>query len=415
MADAPSRRTRRPRRRGPKATAACVETVGARPPPVAESETTILATVARSHAPRVGDVPMDVCTAKSERFDLPPPPTTSLPPPPTADLAQAPATDSPSPPPSGLATQAKRSGRVRAPRVQSGFVPASTVAPAPAIARTELHAELDALASALSVHLSDDSLIKGWEADRRIFKTGKQRGPLRAAARDIRAKAIAASARAPSPDENRGNGGNDGVPAVAPSSPARGRARSGGGGRGLDAAEGSYLIALRRLFGELRKANEQDFDAHLRDGMEWCARVAARLRDGGGAAAAAVGATPSVLARVYDRCEGAALLRRLHAQRGSGHRGRAVDRDLAAATTHAEAARRAWAEMQRLLGAGGGGGDDAALDGKPEADIVTAQEAYLRSLGLLCAELEREGEPDFDGLLRNGINFLQNKGKRVCF
>ena len=33
----------------------------------------------------------------------------------------------------------------------------------------------------------------------------------------------------------------------------------------------------------------------------------------------------------------------------------------------------------------------------------------------LCAELEREGEPDFDGLLRNGINFLQNKGKRVCF
>lgn len=40
---------------------------------------------------------------------------------------------------------------------------------------------------------------------------------------------------------------------------------------------------------------------------------------------------------------------------------------------------------------------------------------YLQALSKLCEELASEGEPDFDGLLRNGINFLGNAGRRVCW
>ncbi len=45
----------------------------------------------------------------------------------------------------------------------------------------------------LEIHMADDKLIKGWEADKRIFKDGKSRAPLRAAARDIRIKSVKAN------------------------------------------------------------------------------------------------------------------------------------------------------------------------------------------------------------------------------
>merc|ERR1719253_1944829 len=43
--------------------------------------------------------------------------------------------------------------------------------------------------AALRAHCNDDSLIKGWEADRRIC-VGRQRAALRAAAKDVRHKSF---------------------------------------------------------------------------------------------------------------------------------------------------------------------------------------------------------------------------------
>ena len=94
----------------------------------------------------------------------------------------------------------------------------------------------------------------------------------------------------------------------------------------------------------------------------------------------------------------AGLLQRLHRQRGAGHRGRAADRNLDKATVWADKTRAAWAHL---------------ISGPSELPMVEVQ--YLDSLSKLCEELAREGEPDFDGLLRNGINFLQNAGRKVCW
>ena len=48
-------------------------------------------------------------------------------------------------------------------------------------------------------------------------------------------------------------------------------------------------------------------------------------------------------------------------------------------------------------------------------ELAAVQHQYLLAVRSLLSELEREGEPDFDGLLRNCINFLANKGQRVCY
>ena len=53
------------------------------------------------------------------------------------------------------------------------------------------------------------------------------------------------------------------------------------------------------------------------------------------------------------------------------------------------------------------------ISGPPAIPMAEVQ--YLEPLSKLCDELVREGEPDFDGLLRNGINFLQNAGRKVCW
>ena len=85
----------------------------------------------------------------------------------------------------------------------------------------------------------------------------------------------------------------------------------------------------------------------------------------------------------------------------SGHRGRAIDRDLTDATRCAEQTRKLWAEMRAAVGS--------------EVARRETQEAYLEWLGKLLAELEREGEPDFDGQLRSGVNFLEGTGERVTY
>eukprot|EP00746_Dinoflagellata_sp_MGD_P123811 gnl/MRDRNA2_/MRDRNA2_58422_c0_seq1.p1 gnl/MRDRNA2_/MRDRNA2_58422_c0~~gnl/MRDRNA2_/MRDRNA2_58422_c0_seq1.p1 ORF type:complete len:673 (+),score=135.42 gnl/MRDRNA2_/MRDRNA2_58422_c0_seq1:84-2102(+) len=233
---------------------------------------------------------------------------------------------------------------------------------------------LEDLIAKLEVHMANDDLIKGWEADRRTC-IGKQRGPLRAAARDIRAKSVKA------------------VRAETKSNVSATQVKQ------LSVDERTYLLAIQKLYVEMAKAGEQDFDAFLRDGLDWCTIIHYRLSSG----SSTVMIVPYVLPAVFSAVNGERLLARLHKQRNSGHRGIAIERDLREATRCAKEARQCWLKMQKQAG---------DLD---EAELVNVQKTYLLWLEKLMIQLEKEGEPDFDGLLRNGINFLENNGKRVCF
>ena len=180
----------------------------------------------------------------------------------------------------------------------------------------------------------------------------------------------------------------------------------------LTPVERLYFGSLQKLYAELLRAQEQDFDAHLRDGLEWCVAVRARILESTGATnnrtSGILITTPTILPAVAQTSFGdanvQALLERLHRHRGSGHRGKAIDRDLAQATVHAEETRAHWREMQ-------------VIAAKPDKGMALEklQLKYLEAVMKLLAELEKEGEPDFDGLLRNAINFLMNDGRRVCF
>merc|ERR1711918_306570 len=99
-------------------------------------------------------------------------------------------------------------------------------------------------------------------------------------------------------------------------------------------------------------------------------------------------ATPCVLpevARRYNKAE--ANTRRLDAHRKSGHKGKAIERDLTRAVEHAAAVRALWRRMQDALLEG----DKAA--GRNEDPMETMHVAYLEALQALLGELEKEGEP----------------------
>jgi len=259
---------------------------------------------------------------------------------------------------------------------------------------------IEALVPKLQAHMENDALIKGWEADKRILYNGKQRAPLRAAARDIRLKAVIANVKRAETDEQRR--------AIAD----MGRA----GHASLLPPERAYLACIVKLYDELAKAYEQDFDAHLRDGLEWCAEVHSRLlggkRNGGSRACenAVVipTATPTILPAVFEQVQGKRLLADLHSHRASGHHGRAIDRDLKEATCCASKARELWRKMQNISWTMG------AIDGT-SSDLHEMQLDYISWISKLLVQLRREGEPDFDGMLRNAINFLENCGNRVCY
>jgi hypothetical protein len=258
---------------------------------------------------------------------------------------------------------------------------------------------IEALIPKLHAHMENDALIKGWEADKRILCNGKQRAPLRAAARDIRMKAVIANVKRAETDEQRR--------AIA----AMGRAEHAS----LLPPERAYLTCIGKLYDELAKAYEQDFDAHLRDGLEWCAEVQSRLLSGkrnSGSRACEneiiLTATPTILPAVFEQVQGKRLLADLHSHRASGHHGRAIDRDLKEATCCASKARELWRKMQDISGTMG------AIDGT-SSDLQQMQLDYISWISKLLVQLRREGEPDFDGMLRNAINFLENCGNRVCY
>jgi len=248
---------------------------------------------------------------------------------------------------------------------------------------------LTSLIDKLEVHMADDTLVKGWEADKRILKNGKQRGPLRAAARDIRPKAPKANAKRAETEEQR----------LQISAAANGSATN------LLPAELAYLSCIEKLHHELWLGYEQDFDAHLRDGLEWSQAVRARISPELAPATLSQSSTPAVLADVFE-LDGQKLLAELHAQRGAGHRGRAIDRDLKEATRCHGEAQALWRKMQ---------GYPSTCEGIDLPTLHNVQVEYLAWVRKLLVELQREGEPDFDGMLRNCINFLANEGKKTCY
>lgn len=50
-----------------------------------------------------------------------------------------------------------------------------------------------------------------------------------------------------------------------------------------------------------------------------------------------------------------------------------------------------------------------------DREHVELQRNYISWIVRLLVELQREGEPDFDGMLRNALNFLENGGKKVTY
>jgi len=212
--------------------------------------------------------------------------------------------------------------------------------------------ELVFFVEALRAHCNDDTLIKGWEADRRICN-GRQRAALRAAARDVRQKSFKNASR---------------------QAPAAGA---------LSQVEQSYISAVQQLHEELAKAQESDFDSMLKDGLEWLEeRLGLEDRS-----------PKHVNASVFDRV-GDRLLKKLTDQRASGHRGIAIERDLRHATVLHGVVSKAFEQMD---------------------DTDKSQLEYLQAIEDFADELAKAGEPDFDGKLRQGINFLQNGGKRLCY
>lgn len=218
-------------------------------------------------------------------------------------------------------------------------------------------AKMRALHTKLERHCSDDSLIKGWEVERRTCN-GKARGALRTAAREIRGKAAAAQRMAAQPML-------------------------------WTPADAQYLAAIEQLHVELAKAREQDFDSLLKDGYDW---LTAKLDK---ASQADSGVSAETWERHTKMCT--ELLAQLKQHRAHGQHGRAADRDMRKAVKWADKTRVAWAQIGIL--------------GEPREDLEVA---YLRAVEGLLEELAHEGEADFDGLLRNAVNFLEHGGRRLA-
>lgn len=207
----------------------------------------------------------------------------------------------------------------------------------------------------LRAHCSDESLIKGWEADRRIC-VGRHRAGIRGAAKEVRQKSFKINHTTLSQES---------------------------ASRAFSQQEWSYVSAVRQLHEELAKAQESDFDYMLKDGLEWMEERMG-LKD----------KIPKIVtAAVYDKV-GDKLLKKFTAQRASGHRGLAIERDLRHAAHLHGLISKAFEELD---------------------DTDQSQLEYLQMVEELCDELAQEGEPDFDGKLRQAINFLQNNGERLTY
>jgi hypothetical protein len=208
------------------------------------------------------------------------------------------------------------------------------------------------IAEALNGHLADDTLIKGWEVARRTCN-GRERGPLRKAAREVN------SIR---------------------NSVLEGKAAA--------ATNRKYTEAIQALYSELSKAGEQDFDGMLGEALGWL--EAQEAADGVGRQRLPV---PAALTR--DQALALERIREYRFTNSPGHIGRAIDRDLRVATEIAKEVRGGLAAMMAA----------APAEGK---ELAAATQVYVDAADRFCAELKKAGEPDFDGLLRQAVLVLDS-------
>ena len=104
--------------------------------------------------------------------------------------------------------------------------------------KSRIEVRMETLIQGIGKHCNNDSLIKGWEVEKRTCN-GRARTKLRAAARNIRKQIKAASQSQTFDAHSLSNG------------------------------ELKYLNAIETLWHELSHAGEQDFDSYLKDGLDW--------------------------------------------------------------------------------------------------------------------------------------------------
>jgi len=211
--------------------------------------------------------------------------------------------------------------------------------------KSRIEVRMESLVRDIGQHCNDDTLIKGWEVERRTCN-GRARGKLRAAARNIRKQRKAAS-------QNRT-----------------------GGVRNLSPSELNYLSAIETLWRELAKAGEQDFDSYLKDGLDW---ITSKLQP---SEIVIKQISTQTVSKNKQFCKN--LLQKLKMDRRHGV---AADRDLRKATELADECRSLYCNLDENSGA-----DDELK--------------YLERVSRLCDELAKEGESDFDGLIRKALKFL---------
>lgn len=204
----------------------------------------------------------------------------------------------------------------------------------------------------------------------------------------------------------------------------------------LSTDERAYLISLEKLYEELKKAKEQDFDAHLADGLVWCKLMNKRLDAVVSATSTPTGEQsggiqegmgnedenvdwdmimPRLIPGAVDKNALPGLIQRIKQHRNSGHKGRAIDRDLTKATEHAKTAKDRWQEMQKAAHHAVKNNKNDVILSNDAQKLLELQRAYISQIVRLLAELQKWGEPDFDGMLRNALNFLENDGRKVTY
>jgi len=213
---------------------------------------------------------------------------------------------------------------------------------------TTLFAMSSSLKEGLKCHMADDSLIKGWEVAKRTCN-GRERGPLRKAAREVNAIRNSVLEGSASEATNR-----------------------------------KYVIAIQTLYSELAKAGEQDFDGMLGEALGWL-----EAQDTG----TFEHRLPVPAPLTSEQLAALERIRDYRFTNSPGHIGRAIDRDLRLATEIAKEVRAGLAAMSNV---------------KNGEELLTATSSYVDAADRFCAELAHAGEPDFDGLLRQAVLVLDS-------
>ena len=173
----------------------------------------------------------------------------------------------------------------------------------------------------------------------------------------------------------------------------RTKAEPASSGRAAQRQLAVYRTCIQHLFEELKAAGESDFDGLLREAVDTLLLTG---RDG--SATATAGASAVAVSLPLSDEQQAALERvRTHRYHGS-YKGKAAERELRGAVVAAEHVR---VTLVRL-----------AVTTLTDDERSDATNAYVMAVDRLRVEVERGGELDMDGLLRQAAQVLESAG--VC-